>query len=99
MYDIPSKFHSFRYSFFINLNFFIDPEREEEKKLERAQRGHEPDWDVILNVTATPPLLIVDAYNVIHQWPRLKKWMRKGETYRARNLLVQDLETLSSVKG
>mmetsp|Transcript_4453 Transcript_4453/g.6608 ORF Transcript_4453/g.6608 Transcript_4453/m.6608 type:complete len:481 (-) Transcript_4453:2015-3457(-) len=77
----------------------LDPEREEEKKLERAQRGHEPDWDVILNVTATPPLLIVDAYNVIHQWPRLKKWMRKGDTYRARNLLVQDLETLSSVKG
>lgn len=76
-----------------------DPLIEEEKKLERAKRGQEPDWDVILNVTASAPLLIVDAYNVIYQWPRLKKWMLKGDTYKARNLLLQDLEALSSVKG
>lgn len=67
--------------------------------MERAKRGQEPDWDVVLNVTASAPLLIVDAYNVIHQWSRLKKWMTKGDTFKARNLLVQDLEALSSVKG
>ncbi len=36
---------------------------------------------------------------MIYQWPRLKKWMLKGDTFKARNLLVQDLEALSSVKG
>jgi predicted RNA-binding protein with PIN domain len=41
----------------------------------------------------------VDGYNIIHKWPRLKKHMSKGDTQRARQLLVEDLENLRSIKG
>jgi len=50
----------------------------EAAKLERQKRGQEPDWDVILNATAATPLMLVDGYNVIYQWSRLKKWMVKA---------------------
>mmetsp|Transcript_37686 Transcript_37686/g.82571 ORF Transcript_37686/g.82571 Transcript_37686/m.82571 type:complete len:418 (-) Transcript_37686:64-1317(-) len=76
-----------------------DEEEIEEKRVERSKRGKEPDWDVILNRTATAPLFIVDGYNVIHKWPRLKKWMNKGQLSRARETLVQDLENLRLLKG
>jgi uncharacterized protein len=70
-----------------------------QKAEERKRRGQEPDWDVILNRTAVSPLLIVDGYNIIHAWPRLKKHMTKGDTGRARQLLIDDLENLQSIKG
>lgn len=76
-----------------------DEEEIEEKRVERAQRGKEPDWDVILNRTASSPLVLVDGYNVIHKWPRLKKWMNKGQLSRARDTLVFDLEQLRLIKG
>ena len=76
-----------------------DEEEIEEKRIERSQRGKEPDWDVILNQTASSPLFIVDGYNVIHKWPRLKKWMTKGQLHRARDTLVHDLEELRRIKG
>jgi predicted RNA-binding protein with PIN domain len=41
----------------------------------------------------------VDGYNIIHKWPRLEKHMRKNDIARARQLLVDDLENLRSVKG
>lgn len=44
-------------------------------------------------------LQIVDGYNVIYQWARLKKHMVKGDPQRARQLLVDDLENLRSLKG
>ena len=78
---------------------FIDEEEIEEKKEERRKRGQDPDWDVILNQTASSPLLIVDGYNIIYKWPRLKKHMVKGDPQRARTLLVDDLENLRSLKG
>lgn len=59
----------------------------------------EPEWDVILNGTLSSPLVIIDAYNVIHKWPRLKKWMNKGMLHRAREMLLLDLEELKSLKG
>ena len=74
-----------------------EEEEIEEKRVERSKRGQEPDWDVILNRTATSPLFIVDGYNVIHKWPRLKKWMRKGQPRRARDTLVHDLEELRRI--
>ena len=42
--------------------------------------------------------MIVDGYNIIHRWPRLKKHMTRGDTQQARLLLVDDLENLSSIK-
>jgi uncharacterized protein len=76
----------------------LDEEEIEIKKEERARKGKDPDWSVILNQTASRPLVIVDGYNIIHQWPRLKKHMTKGDTARARQLLVDDLESLRSLK-
>jgi predicted RNA-binding protein with PIN domain len=70
-----------------------------QKAEERKRRGQEPNWDVILNRTAVSPLLIVDGYNIIHAWPRLKKHMTKGDPGRARQLLIDDLENLQSIKG
>jgi predicted RNA-binding protein with PIN domain len=77
--------------------------RDEEEVLEKAEqrrrRGQEPDWDVILSRNATLPLVIVDGYNIVHKWSRLKKHMVKGDLARARQLLVDDLENLASLKG
>lgn len=42
---------------------------------------------------------IVDGYNIIYKWPRLKKHMVRGDTKRARQLLVDDLESLRVLKG
>lgn len=75
-----------------------DEEEMEEKAAERKRRGQDPNWDVILNRTASPPLVIVDGYNIIYKWPRLKKHMLKGDTARARQLLVDDLEDLRLIK-
>mmetsp|Transcript_38109 Transcript_38109/g.57020 ORF Transcript_38109/g.57020 Transcript_38109/m.57020 type:complete len:464 (-) Transcript_38109:85-1476(-) len=77
----------------------LNEEEIEEKAIERKKRGQEPDWDVILNNTSTSPLVIVDGYNVVHQWPRLKKWMNKGMLSKARETLVHDLEELRLLKG
>lgn len=77
----------------------VDEEEIEEKREERKKRGQDPNWDVILNTTATSPLVIVDGYNIIYKWPRLKKHMIKGDSQRARTLLVDDLENLQSIKG
>lgn len=77
----------------------LDEEEIEEARLERQRKGQEPDWDVILNATASSPLVIVDAYNVIHKWPRLKKWMGKGMVSKARELLIHDMEELRALKG
>lgn len=43
--------------------------------------------------------MLVDGYNVIYQWSRLKKQMMNGNTQRARELLVRDLEELHNIKG
>lgn len=78
---------------------FSDEEEIEQAKVERTKKGQEPDWDVILNATASSPLVIVDAYNVIHKWPRLKKWMSKGMVSKARELLIHDMEEMRALKG
>lgn len=76
-----------------------DEEEILEKAEERKRKGQDPDWSVILNRTAASPLMIVDGYNIIYKWPRLKKHMIKGDTGRARQLLVDDLEDLRISKG
>jgi hypothetical protein len=50
----------------------------EQKAEERRRKGQDPDWDVILSRSASSPLVIVDGYNIIHKWARLKKHMTKG---------------------
>ena len=39
--------------------------------------------------------MMVDGYNVIHQWPLLKKHMKKGDTHQAREKLLHHLQQLS----
>jgi predicted RNA-binding protein with PIN domain len=46
-----------------------------------------------------PPLVLVDGYNVINQWSRLKKHFVKGDLERSRQLLCDDLESLAVLKG
>jgi predicted RNA-binding protein with PIN domain len=77
----------------------LDEEELEEARLERQKKGQEPDWDVILNATASSPLVIVDGYNIIHKWPRLKKWMNKGMISKARETLIHDMEEMRALKG
>lgn len=77
----------------------LDEEEIEELKEARKRRGQEPDWDVILNATAHAPLVIVDGYNIIHKWPRLKKWMNKGMMSKARETLIHDMEEMRVLKG
>jgi len=78
-------------------------EGEQQQVIEdRRRRNSEVNWDVILNNgngTSVGALMLVDGYNVIYQWPRLKKQMLKGNTQRARELLVRDLEELHNIKG
>jgi predicted RNA-binding protein with PIN domain len=76
----------------------LDEEEMAVKAEERKRKGQDPDWSVILNRTAADPLVIVDGYNIIFKWPRLKKHMTKGDTDRARQLLLEDLEDLASLK-
>jgi predicted RNA-binding protein with PIN domain len=76
-----------------------DEEEIEQKAEERRRKGQDPDWEVILSRNMSSPLVIVDGYNIIYKWPRLKKHMSKGDPHRARQLLVDDLEQLRSLKG
>eukprot|EP00594_Rhizosolenia_setigera_P016645 CAMPEP_0178970916 /NCGR_PEP_ID=MMETSP0789-20121207/19906_1 /TAXON_ID=3005 /ORGANISM="Rhizosolenia setigera, Strain CCMP 1694" /LENGTH=392 /DNA_ID=CAMNT_0020657671 /DNA_START=226 /DNA_END=1400 /DNA_ORIENTATION=- len=79
----------------------LDEKEIETLKEERRRRGQEVDWDVILGNSThnAQPLIIIDAYNVIYKWSRLKKWMLKGNPRKARELLLFDLEELKTVKG
>ncbi|KAL9188703.1 hypothetical protein ACHAXT_007081 [Thalassiosira profunda] len=80
----------------------LDEEEQQQVIEDRRRRNADVDWDVILangNGTSAGSLMLVDAYNVIYQWPRLKKQMLKGNTQRAREMLVRDLEELHNIKG
>jgi predicted RNA-binding protein with PIN domain len=76
----------------------LDEETVQQKALERQRKGQNPDWSVVLNQTKADPLVLVDGYNVIYKWPRLKKHMTRGDTERARQLLLEDLEGLASLQ-
>ena len=76
----------------------LDEETIQQKALERQRKGQDPDWSVVLNQTKADPLVLVDGYNVIYKWARLKKHMTRGDTDRARQLLLEDLEGLASLQ-
>ena len=53
----------------------LDEEEQQQAIEDKRKRAKDVDWDVVLshgNGTASP-LVLVDGYNVIYQWPRLKK--------------------------
>lgn len=80
----------------------LDEEEQQQVIEDKRHRNSEVDWEVILsngNGTSAGALMLVDGYNVIYQWPRLKKQMLKGNTQRARELLVRDLQELHNIKG
>ncbi|KAL3800507.1 hypothetical protein ACHAWO_000187 [Cyclotella atomus] len=80
----------------------IDEDSHAEMLDVKRSRNSHVDWEVILNNgngTNAGPLMLVDGYNVIYQWSRLKKHMLKGNTAMARDLLVRDLEDLHYAKG
>jgi YacP-like NYN domain len=65
----------------------LDEETIQQKALERQRKGQDPD-----------SLVFVDGYNIIHKWSRLKKHMTRGDLEKARQLLLDDLEQLASIK-
>lgn len=75
-------------------------ETELEETLEYRRRNRDPDWDEVLSAgnATQAPVLLVDAYNIIYKWARLRKHMRKGDIAHARRLLISDLEDLASWK-
>jgi len=80
----------------------LDEEEQQQVIDDKRRRNSEVNWDVILsngNGTSAGALMLVDGYNVIYQWPRLKKQMLKGNTQQARELLLRDLEELHNIKG
>lgn len=80
----------------------LDDEEQQQVIDDKRQRNAVVDWDVILsngNGTSAGALMLVDGYNVIYQWSRLKKQMLLGNTQKARELLVRDLEELHNIKG
>ena len=83
----------------IYIYIYIDEAEIEQAKIERQKKGQDVNWDVILNATASTPLVIVDGYNIIHKYPRLKKWITKGMLSKARNMLIHDMEELRALKG
>ena len=54
-----------------------------------ASRAEEEIIDINLDVSL--PTLLVDGYNVIGAWPRLKKRFQKGDLQTARDLLLEDV--------
>ncbi|VEU39870.1 unnamed protein product [Pseudo-nitzschia multistriata] len=76
----------------------LDEETIQQKALERQRKGQNPDWSVVLNQTKADPLVLVDGYNVIYKWARLKKHMARGDVQHARELLLEDLEGLASLR-
>jgi len=76
----------------------LDEATIQQKALERQRKGTNPDWSVVLNQTRADPLVMVDGYNVIYKWARLKKHMVRGDTQHARELLLEDLEGLASLR-
>lgn len=80
----------------------LDEDEQQQVIEDKRRRNSEVNWDVILsngNGTSAGALMLVDGYNVIYQWPRLKKQMLKGNTQQARELLLRDLEELHHIKG
>ena len=75
----------------------VGPDELAEARQARKEKATD-DWAAITNSTSSP-LFIVDGYNVIYQWPRLKKHMLNGNPKRARDLLINDLEELRVIKG
>lgn len=57
-----------------------------ESSVNRTAAVEEP-----INLDMRRPQLLVDGYNVINAWPRLKKRFAKGELDAAREMLLQDL--------
>ena len=46
-----------------------------------------------------PPVLLVDAYNVINTWPKMARLFEAGELAGARELLIAELEQFSHLRG
>eukprot|EP00249_Psilotum_nudum_P000816 c12948_g1_i3 orf=260-1189(+) len=51
------------------------------------------------NIGLSRPVLLVDGYNICGYWPKLRKYFMKGNLVDARQMLVEDLVTFSSMKG
>lgn len=48
---------------------------------------------------AHPPIMLVDAYNIIGAWPKLKKWQELGDFDAARSELTDIMASFSAYHG
>ncbi|GMH82857.1 hypothetical protein TrST_g8976 [Triparma strigata] len=68
----------------------------EQAKLERAEQAKL----ALANVgRGSTPLLVVDGYNIINKYPRLKKRLTRGDLWQARDMLNTQLEELAGIRG
>jgi hypothetical protein len=57
-------------------------EERDEAAQARRRKGQDPNWELVWNNQTSllaAPLVIVDGYNIIYHWSRLKKHMIKGD--------------------
>ena len=56
-------------------------EERDEAAQARRRKGQDPNWELVWNnqTSLVAPLVIVDGYNIIYHWSRLKKHMVKGD--------------------
>ncbi|GMH85092.1 hypothetical protein TL16_g10121 [Triparma laevis f. inornata] len=68
----------------------------EQARIERAENAKL----ALANVgRGSSPLLVVDGYNIINKYPRLKKRLTRGDLWQARVMLNTQLEELAGIRG
>jgi predicted RNA-binding protein with PIN domain len=68
--------------------------RKKEKNNTRTGRGDEEKVDVG-GLDLSMPTLLIDGYNVVNAWPRLKKRFVKGELAIARQMLLEEVASFA----
>lgn len=67
------------------------------KKVAREEEDVLPDGKFEVNLM--DPIALIDAYNVVGAWPKLRKFRNKGDMDSARDALCHDVLEFASVRG
>mmetsp|Transcript_12453 Transcript_12453/g.24083 ORF Transcript_12453/g.24083 Transcript_12453/m.24083 type:complete len:389 (-) Transcript_12453:80-1246(-) len=73
--------------------------KEKETTEEREARRRPERLQEMWSGTARPPVFLVDGYNVIGQWSKLKKKRDRGDMAAARDLLLEEVAQFAHYRG